>query len=70
MDATSLKLLIGVIGATISFCWGAWSWRATRRDKLASEERENDRLVQTRRIEATRPFLEKQLMLYAEAARV
>lgn len=41
-----------------------------RRDKLEAERREGERLSEARRIEATRPFLEKQLDLYAEAARV
>lgn len=70
MDAETFKVLIAVVGASVSFCWGLWTWRIARRDKLETERREGERLSEARRIEATRPFLEKQLDLYAEAARV
>ena len=70
MDAETFKVLIAVVGASVSFCWGFWTWRIARRDKLEAERREGERLSEARRIEATRPFLEKQLDLYAEAARV
>ncbi len=70
MDSDSLKFLIGVSGACISFCWGIWTWRIARQDKVTADELEAGRLAQTRRIEATRPFLERQLELYGEAARV
>jgi hypothetical protein len=75
MDTETLRLLgeaikvpSAVLGATVSFCWGVWTWRAGRRDKLQAEERESERLAEARRVEATRPFLEKQLTLYGEAA--
>ncbi|MEG3792423.1 hypothetical protein V1318_20070 [Lysobacter sp. CCNWLW3] len=70
MDAETLKILIAVVGASVSFCWGVWTWRSARRDQWQAQQREGERLSEARRIEATRPFLEKQLELYAEAARV
>lgn len=69
MDAETCKVLIAVVGASVSFCWGLWIWRIARRDKREAERREGERLSEARRIEATRPLLEKQLDLYAEAAR-
>jgi len=68
MDDATQKMLIAVIGTTISLCWGVWTWHVTQRDKRRSEHRDAERLAETRRIEATRPFLEKQLVLYGEAA--
>ena len=70
MDAETLKVLIAVVGASVSFCWGLWTWRISRRDQLDAQRREGERQSEARRIQATRPFLEKQLELYAEAARV
>ena len=70
MDSSTIQVLIAVVGASVSFCWGVWTWRVSHRDKLFADERDQERYAQTRRIEATRPFLEKQLALYGEAARV
>ncbi|KQZ66209.1 MULTISPECIES: hypothetical protein [unclassified Lysobacter] len=70
MDAETLRFLITIVGATATFCWGLWTWRTARRDQLQAQRQEGERLAEARRIEATRPFLEKQLELYAEAARV
>lgn len=70
MDAEILKVLIAVVGASATFCWGVWTWRTARRDQLQALREQSERQAEARRIEATRPFLEKQLELYAEAARV
>jgi len=77
MDTETLRLLgealkvpSAVLGATISFCWGVWVWRVGRLDKIRAEEREAEHLTEARRVESTRPFLEKQLALYGEAALV
>lgn len=51
--------LLTPVGAVASFIWGIWVWR----DKSEKE------LVQAQ-IEATKPFLERQLTLYAEASQV
>lgn len=69
MDANTLELL-KIAGVSAAFCWSVWTWRAAQRDKLEARQRQNERWSDARRIEATRPFLEKQLELYAEAARV
>jgi hypothetical protein len=70
MDSSTIQVLFAIVGASISFCWGIWTWRTARKDKLSADERDQERYAQTRKVEATRPFLEKQLALYAEAARV
>lgn len=67
MALESLGTVIAVIGATISFCWGVWTWRIARLDGIAAAERARQATTESRRIEATRPFLEKQLALYSEA---
>lgn len=70
MDIALLEFLFKSIGGGVLFLWGVWTWRETHREKLAAIERENERAAQTRRVESTRPFLERQLALYSEAARV
>ena len=45
-----------LIGAVVAFVWGAYLFLETQRTQ-----------VETRRIEATRPFLDRQLKLYTEA---
>jgi hypothetical protein len=57
LDA-ALKML-PVVGACVTFAWGVWVWKDN-----ADEGRES------RRVEATRPFLEMQLKFYTEAAHV
>jgi hypothetical protein len=51
--------LLGVGGAIATFSWGVWVWRAERQHT-----------AETRRVEATRPFLDRQLTLYTEATQV
>lgn len=58
--------LVGVIGALISFLWSVHQWRDKAADELRQAKSENDRLAKSRKIEATKPFLEKQLGLYTE----
>jgi len=50
-----LKLL-SVVGAVAAFFWGIWVWWDN-----------NEKSANTRRIEATQPFLKAQLALYTEA---
>jgi hypothetical protein len=47
------------LSAVLVFLFGVMQWRAQRRSEL-----------ETRRIEAKKPFLERQLQLYTEATRV
>lgn len=62
--------LATVLGAVGSFAWGIWVWHDGTVKQLAAQERESQRLSETRRIEATRPFLDRQLALYTEASQV
>ncbi len=61
----SLKL-VSVILAIAAFAWGVYTYRHTAQLRLAQEEVEASRTAETRRIEATLPFLQKQLALYTE----
>jgi hypothetical protein len=54
LEAT-LKILT-MIGTIVAFCWGAYQFILTQRGQ-----------AETRRIEATRPFLDRQLKLYTDA---
>ena len=59
MSPTSLETWIKIltlVGAVVAFIWGAYQFLATQRAQ-----------AETRRIEATRPFLDRQLKLYTEA---
>lgn len=59
MSLTSLEMWIKIltlVGAVIAFTWGAYQFLATQRAQ-----------AETRRIEATRPFLDRQLKLYTDA---
>jgi hypothetical protein len=64
-----LKIL-GLVGALASFGWGVYQWRAKSDRELAQTRFEADRLATSRKIEATKPFLERQLKLYTEASQV
>jgi hypothetical protein len=50
---------LSVLGGVIAFCWGVYQFIATQNAQ-----------AETRRIEATKPFLERQLKLYTEATQV
>jgi hypothetical protein len=68
LDA-ALKIL-PVVGACITFIWGVWVWKENADDERAAAAAETARYAESRRIEATKPFLEMQLELYTEAARL
>ena len=55
---SSLKILT-LIGAVVTFAWGVFQYIETQRQQS-----------ETRRIEATKPFLERQLKLYTEATQI
>ena len=59
--------LFGIIGALATFVWGVFVWRDKAREDRAAIAREQERVAITRRIEATRPFLEHQLAIYVDA---
>nr|WP_315185034.1 hypothetical protein [uncultured Albidiferax sp.] len=52
---SALKILTAM-GAVVVFCWGVYQFDQTQRGQ-----------AETRRVEATRPFLDKQLKLYTDA---
>jgi hypothetical protein len=62
--------LLGVVGVIASFLWGVWVWKDKSNNELAQQRLEAQRLADSRRIEATKPFLERQLKLYTEASQV
>jgi len=51
--------ILGLVGAVGSFIWGVIVWRAAQKERQASATRD-----------ATKPFLEKQLLFYSEATAV
>lgn len=51
--------ILSLLGAIVSFVWGVLVWRGKSRE-----------VAKTRRIEATKPFLELQLKLYTEASKI
>lgn len=66
---TALKIL-PVVGACITFAWGVWVWQDNAGKERDAATTESARHAESRRIEATRPFLEMQLKLYTETAQV
>jgi len=66
---TMLKIL-PVVGACVTFAWGVWVWKDNADDERGAAAAESARYAESRRIEATRPFLEMQLKLYTETALV
>jgi hypothetical protein len=62
--------LLGVAGAIASFLWGVWVWKDKSHSELDQQRTEAQHLADSRRIEATKPFLERQLKLYTEASQV
>lgn len=66
---SGLKLLSPLL-AVAAFFWGIYTYRDTVHQQLAGAEADARRTGETRRIEATRPYLDKQLALYTEATKV
>lgn len=62
--------LIGALGALLSFAWGVWVWRDQSKTRLEQARAESESAAESRRVEATKPFLERQLKLYTEASQV
>jgi len=65
----ALKIL-PVIGACVTFAWGVWVWKENADEEREAAAAEALRYAESRRIEATRPFLEMQLRVYTEAVQV
>ena len=74
-ETTSVKFdlvlkLVGSILAVLAFIWGVYTYKDTAAQKLAAQKINEMRTAETRRIEASRPYLDKQLQLYTEATQV
>jgi len=72
-DQTSFDNLfkaLGTIGALGTFLWTVYTWREKSRQELAANAAESVRASRARTIEATKPFLERQLELYTVVTRV
>jgi len=61
--------VLGALGAIATFLWTVYVWREKSRQELEAAAHDAERARLTRRIEATKPFLERQLELYTEATR-
>lgn len=66
---SGLKLLSPLLAVAVFF-WGIYTYRDTAQQQLVRAEAEAQQTAETRRIEATRPYLNRQLELYIEATRV
>jgi hypothetical protein len=64
-----LKFL-SIIGAIGSFVWGVWVWQDKAEKERAQARFDAARYAETRRVEAMKPFLDKQLALFTEATQV
>ena len=63
-------LTISSLLAVAAFFWGIYEYKDTAKQKLLAQKNDAERTAETRRIEATRPYLDKQLELYTEATKV
>ncbi len=59
-----------LVGVVASFLWGVYVWKDKSDKEIVQQRVDAERLSGTRRIEATKPFLERQLKLYTEASQV
>jgi hypothetical protein len=70
MDFDKGLKILAILGAIASFLWGVYQWREKSAQDIEVRKLESSRLVETRRIEATKPFLDRQLALYTEVSRI
>lgn len=61
--------LVASVVAALTFAWGVYQYFHNQRIKQDQLAREREAEAERRRIESTRPFLERQLQLYSEATR-
>ena len=66
----SVLKLVSPLLAIAAFFWGIYTYRENARQQLVREANEADRIAYTRRIEATRFYLDKQLPLLTEATKI
>jgi hypothetical protein len=65
----NLYKALGTIGAIGTFLWTVYTWREKSRQELAASAADAERSNRARIIEATKPFLERQLELYTVVTR-
>ena len=65
----TLKIISPILAIAV-FVWGIYTYIDTSEKQLAAQIAEAERNAATRRIEATMPYLEKQLDLYTETTQV
>lgn len=59
--------LVAPILAALTFAWGIYTYGETARKQSEAISADAAKLAETRRIEASKPFLDKQLKLFSEA---
>lgn len=64
-----LKIL-ALVGAVGSFCVGLWQWTVKEDKDRQQREDEYTKSEDNRRLEATKPFLDRQIKLYTEVSQV
>ena len=65
--------IVKMIGAAVliaGFLWGIYTYKHTSQRELAEHMAEAERFAVTRRVEATKPYLEMKLKLYTEATQI
>jgi hypothetical protein len=65
----NLYKALGTLGAIGTFLWTVYTWREKSRNELAASAADAERSNRARIIEATKPFLERQLELYTVVTR-
>lgn len=61
--------LLSVLGPIVTFLWGVYIWRDKSLKELDAARFDAERVRETRQVEATKPFLERQLTLYNSATK-
>ena len=69
-NVEKLSEVVSIAIAALAFAWGVWQYFRSERAKQVQLKAERERDAHRRRIEATRPFLERQLQFYLEATKV
>jgi hypothetical protein len=58
--------VLAIVGAIASFLWAVYQWRASQNELREQRAYEITKTSEQRRIEAQKPFLDRQLVLYTE----
>lgn len=62
--------LLSVMGALGTFLWSVYVWKEDQQQQREAAQRAARTTSETRRIEATQPFLDRQLKLYTETTQI